>query len=206
MPSFRDLWLRASYTLGSPIYDLLAGGLRRYRKRAFEIFSLTPGSRVLLLGAGTGLDLEFLPRDSKVLAVDLTPAMLARLRRRAARLGIDVETRVGDAQALEVPDGSCDAAVLSFLLAVIPDPIRCLGEAERALRAGGRVLILDKFVLDQGRPPLALRILHPLARLLGTGLTVRLGPILASSRLRKTRDEAAGLRGYLRIVVLEKDA
>ena len=53
-----------------------------------------------------------------------------------------------------------DAVVLHLILAVIPDPVRCLQEAARALRPGGRMVVFDKFVRG-GRVPLALRLVNP---------------------------------------------
>lgn len=43
--------------------------------------------RVLIVGAGMGLDLDFVPSNVHVAAIDVTPAMLKHLERRAAGTG-----------------------------------------------------------------------------------------------------------------------
>jgi ubiquinone/menaquinone biosynthesis C-methylase UbiE len=200
-----NLWNRIRYTLWAPIYNLVAWPTRWMRRRAVALANIQPSERVLIVGAGTGLDLDLLPRGAIITATDLTLAMLAKLARRAARLGVNVEARVMDGQALEFPDGSFDAVLLHFIVAVIPDPVRCVREAARVLRPGGRAVILDKFAPDKGPLPLCLRLLNPLASLLATNVTRRLGPIIASSGLRITCEEPLAFRGFFKVALVRKD-
>ena len=198
-------WKRLSYTLWAPFYDRIAGLLNSKRCRSVVLINLKPGERVLFVGAGTGLGLEFLPPGVLITAIDLTPAMLARLRRRASRLGLTVDARVMDGMALDFPDASFDAVILHFIVAVIPDPARCLREAARVLRPGGRIALLDKFVPDGVKPPLLLRLLNPLTSLLATEITRQLGPLLAGTGLKIVREEPAGLGGLMKHVLLMKE-
>jgi ubiquinone/menaquinone biosynthesis C-methylase UbiE len=185
MVSDTNAWKRISYTLWAPVYDLLVKPLfGRKRRRSIELLELKAGERVLLVGAGTGLDLEFLPAGPAIVATDLTPAMVLRLERRALRLRLNVDARVMDGHALEFPDASFDAAILHLIVAVIPDPEKCLKEVARVLRPGGRAVIFDKFVPDNATPPLILRLLNPLTSLFGTEVTRQIGPLFASAPSR----------------------
>jgi phosphatidylethanolamine/phosphatidyl-N-methylethanolamine N-methyltransferase len=202
--SAANAWKRISYTLYAPAYNLMVRPFNRMRRRSIQHLALQPGERVLIVGAGTGLDLDYLPGGVEITAIDLTPGMLKRLRRRARRLGLRVEARLMDGQALEFAGASFDAVILHLIVAVIPDPVRCVREAARVLRPGGRAVIMDKFLPDAARTPIMMRLLNPLANCLGTNLTCKLGPILAGSGLEVVRDEPAGLAGYLRIVLARK--
>src|SRR5262249_60793355 len=62
----------------------------------------------------------------------------ARRGARARGLG-NVEFRVMDAQALELPDSSVDAVLSRFGVMLVPEPARVVREARRALRDGGRL-------------------------------------------------------------------
>jgi phosphatidylethanolamine/phosphatidyl-N-methylethanolamine N-methyltransferase len=199
-----NTWKRISYTIWAPFYSLVVGVLNRLRRRSLARLNIQPGERVLIVGAGTGLDLDYLPAQAHITAIDLTPAMIARLRRRAERLGMNVDARIMDGHALEFVDGTFDAAILHFIVAVIPDPVRFIREVSRVLRHGGRAVIMDKFVPDGKRIPFILRVLNPLALMLATDVTRQLGAILNGSGLNVIDDEFCGPKGFGRIVLVRK--
>jgi phosphatidylethanolamine/phosphatidyl-N-methylethanolamine N-methyltransferase len=176
MPS--NAWLRFRYKLWAPHYDRVTK-LHPQRRRSVELLGLRPGERLVIIGCGTGADLPFVPADVEVLAVDLSPDML-RQARAHARLGIDF--RVMDGMALDLPDGSFDAAILHMVLEVIPDPARCLAESARVLRPGGRLAVFDKFLPDGDRPGPLRRAGLALLDFVFTSTNRRMGEILDRSR------------------------
>jgi ubiquinone/menaquinone biosynthesis C-methylase UbiE len=99
--------------------------------------------RILEVAIGTGRNLAHYPADATVTGVELSPAMLAIARQRAAGLGRDVDLHEGDAEHLPFSDGSFDTAVCALSLCTIPDPVRAIGEMKRVLVPGGRLLLLD---------------------------------------------------------------
>lgn len=199
-------WNRYRYGLWAPIYAPVTGLMfDRMRRRASELLAPCVGEDVLILGAGPGLDLPHVPLGASLTAIDLVPGMIRRLRQRARRLGVPVETRVMDAQRLDFADASFDGALLNLILAIVPDPVRCAREVARVLRPGGRAVIFDKFAPDNLPVPLILKMFNPLARLIGSDVTRQLGPILAQSGLRPEHVESAGLGGFLKIAVVRRD-
>lgn len=178
-----DWWNRTRYRAYAPVYGVVAKPLERGRERAIERLDLQPDDRVLILGSGPGVDLEHLPADASVTAVDITPTMVRRTRRRADELGVDVDARVGDAQSLPFEDGAFDAVLLHLVLSVVPDPDAVVAEAARVLAADGRVSIYDKFVSPGDTPSLPRRVLNPLARFLFSDLTRRLEPMIGGTNL-----------------------
>jgi ubiquinone/menaquinone biosynthesis C-methylase UbiE len=98
---------------------------------------------VLEIAVGTGRNLPYYPSDVRLTGVDLTPAMLALARRRARDLGRQIDLRVGDAQALDLPADRFDTVVATLALSSIPDERHALAEACRVLRPGGRLLLLE---------------------------------------------------------------
>lgn len=205
MPAERSLantWNRLRYGVWSVGYDLVVR-FAAPRRRAVELLRLQPGEQVLIVGAGTGADLPFLPPEVEVVATDLSAAMLARARPKA---GANVELRVMDAQALDLPDESFDAVLLHLLLAIVPDPVACLGEAVRVLRAGGRISVFDKFVAAGRRPSLARRLANLPARFLATDLNRVLEDIVAVAGvpLAVEHDEWTGPGRLFRLALLRK--
>lgn len=201
------MWNRLRYTVWAPVYDSLVGaaGFEAARRLSIERLGLDRGDRVLVVGAGTGLDLDFLASGVEVTAIDVAPAMLKRLERRAADSNRSVTARIMDARQLEFSDSSFDAVVMHLILAVMPEPELGLREAARVLKSGGRIAVFDKFVDDAARPSPKRRLLNVIAKPLFSDLTRRFGPMIAGSPLVVAHDERAGFGGAYRVVTLEKE-
>jgi ubiquinone/menaquinone biosynthesis C-methylase UbiE len=188
------------------VYDTIVGasGLNNARRLSIDRLRLAAGHRVLIIGAGTGLDLDFLPPHVQVTAIDVTPAMLKHLDRRAAAAGRSVTTRIMDARHLALPDSSFDAVIMHLILAVMPEPERGISEAVRVLAPGGRMAIFDKFLRDEEHPSLKRRLLNALAKPLFSDLNRRLGPLIAPTPLVIEHDEPVAFGGTYRAVTLVK--
>jgi len=98
---------------------------------------------VLEVAIGTGRNLPFYPHGIRLTGIEFSPAMLQLARQQADRLGLKVDLRLGDAQALDLPDASFDTVVCTLSLCAIPDERRAVAEIKRVLRPGGRLLLLD---------------------------------------------------------------
>ncbi len=95
------------------------------------------------LGCGTGaLAADLAPRVRNVVAVDQSLAMLRAARKRLAGVR-NVRIEEAALESLPLPDGSCDAAILSLVLAYLHDPEPALREAARILRPGGRLVVVE---------------------------------------------------------------
>jgi phosphatidylethanolamine/phosphatidyl-N-methylethanolamine N-methyltransferase len=77
------MWDRLRYTLWAPGYDAIVGaaGFNTARRLSIDRLRLASGDRVLIVGAGTGLDLGLLPPNVDFTAIDVNPAMLRHLER-----------------------------------------------------------------------------------------------------------------------------
>ncbi len=195
-------FLRHSYRFAAPFYDVfLRGATDAARRRSLSTLHGSAGRDVLLLGVGTGLDLPHLPAGHRYVGLDLTTEMLARALPRAAPL--DFRPLRGDAQRLPFADASFDAVVLHLILAVVPTPALCLGEAARVVRPGGELLVFDKF-LRRGEGGWR-RALTPLTRHVATRLDVVFEDVLASVRgLEVEVDEPALAGDWFRLIRLRK--
>ena len=114
-------------------------GLRWLRRRHLA------GARgdVLVIAAGTGMDLRALAHVTRPVLTDISPGMLAVAARRATTARRDVACLVMDAQALALRGGSFDTVVSTLSLCTFPDPVAALREMARVCRPDGRVLLLD---------------------------------------------------------------
>jgi ubiquinone/menaquinone biosynthesis C-methylase UbiE len=118
---------------------------------------------VLEVGIGTGRNLPHYRSGVRLTGVELSPAMLKIARTRARELGVEIDLRVGDAQALEFPDQSFDNVVCTLSLCTIPDDRAAIREVRRVLRPGGRFLLLEHVRSPLLPVRLGQRLLDPLA-------------------------------------------
>lgn len=98
---------------------------------------------VLEVAIGTGLNLSHYPSAVRLTGVELSPAMLAIARDRAAHIGRPIRLVPADAQALPFPGASFDTVVCTLSLCAVPDDRAAIAEMWRVLRPGGRLLLLD---------------------------------------------------------------
>jgi len=99
-----------------------------------------PFHSALEVGAGTGyftLNLLQAGVVREASCVDISPGMLRTLRANARELGLDVRTRVCDAEALPFEDASFDLVFGHAVLHHLPDLERAFAEFHRVLRPGG---------------------------------------------------------------------
>ncbi|MBB3139447.1 class I SAM-dependent methyltransferase [Halomonas organivorans] len=198
-------WNRLRYDVYAPIYDAVAErAFRRARREALGQVHWRPGMRVLLVGAGTGLDLPWLPRDIELHATDLSPAMTRRLERRAETLERDVAVEVMDAEALDFPDGHFDVVVMHLILAVMPDPARGLAEARRVLAEGGQLCVMDKFQSDERPASLGRRALNLITSAIATDITRQARPLLADAGFVIEADRPVMMGSLFRALLARK--
>jgi ubiquinone/menaquinone biosynthesis C-methylase UbiE len=108
-----------------------------------DLADIRAGARVIDIGAGTGDQAIAAARrvgpTGTVLATDISASMLETAAEAARREGLsNFNTRVMDAQALDLPSDSFDAGISRFALMLVPDIDKALREVRRVLRRGGK--------------------------------------------------------------------
>lgn len=141
-------------------YDLLnriisLGLDQGWRKRTVAALGLANkvDATVLDLATGTGdlaLQIARTHPTAKVIGTDPSRGMLDVAERKARSARSKVALRVGDAQAIDLADGSVDAVSIAFGIRNVPDRSKALREMARVTRAGGRIAILELSEPRQG--------------------------------------------------------
>jgi len=136
----------------APKYDLLnrvlSGGIDQvWRKKVVKLVLEKTPLQVLDVATGTA-DLALMAAQSgipNVVGVDISEEMLAVGRKKviAKYQSNRVELKTGDAEALPFPDQQFDVAMVAFGVRNFEDLDKGLGEMNRVLKKGGRIVVLE---------------------------------------------------------------
>jgi ArsR family transcriptional regulator len=102
---------------------------------------------MLDIGTGSGLMLEILgPRAQHAVGIDISTPALRLARTRVHGVGLShCEFRCGDMYSLPCEDAAFDIVTIDRVLALAERPVAALAEAARALRPGGRLVVIEDF-------------------------------------------------------------
>lgn len=132
--------------------------------RVFTLLGLKQGQTVADIGAGSGYYTvrlsPVLGEQGLVIANDVMPDYLARLKRRVAEMGLaNVRFILGDPGNALLPPASTDVALMVHMYHEIGDPFSLTWHLHDSLKPGGRVAIIDsdRPTSRHGTPPALLR-------------------------------------------------
>ncbi len=134
---------RKKWDFSASFYDLLAYGPERRWAAAKKALFANMQGRILFVAVGTGQDIRFFPPGRDIVAIDISPRMLAKARTRAAAYVGKLNLRLMDVHALEFPDHSFDQVVTSCTFCSVPDPVAGLKALRRVLKPGGMLYMFE---------------------------------------------------------------
>ncbi|MEM1416657.1 MAG: methyltransferase domain-containing protein [Myxococcota bacterium] len=132
--------------------ETAAAHFEPYAIAALRLAKVARGEHVLDVATGPGTLALPAAAIARVTALDFSSQMIERVRTRAARRGVELETRVGDGQDLPFPDACFDVAFSMFGLFLFPDRQAGFRELARVLRPGGRAVVGSWVPRDAAHP------------------------------------------------------
>jgi ubiquinone/menaquinone biosynthesis C-methylase UbiE len=140
------------YSVMAGFYDdiqrvacLLRGTTRyRYAMTYLGALEVRPGHLVLETSVGTGLNFKCLPRDVKLLGLDLSAEMLAKCQENLVRWDIGADLFLGNAEDLPFADESVDVVFHTGGINFFNDRAKAIREMIRVAKPGSRILIADE--------------------------------------------------------------
>lgn len=153
----------------SRTYDLITRG-EDWRQGGDKrrLFAKIRG-KTLLLAVGTGNDLKYLPPNSDVTAIDISPRMLERAQVKVVHSPGAIRLLCMDAQRLAFPDHTFDTALTVCTFCSVPNPVQGLRELYRVLKPDGQLLMFEHVRSKIGPFALSLDCLTFLSRKFAMG-------------------------------------
>lgn len=129
----------------------------------FSLGEIAPGSRVLDIGCGAGVDAfvasKVVGPSGKVMGIDITPEMVRRAEANKKEIGAEnVVFQVDRVQNLIGMDESFDVVISNGVLNLIPEKEEVIEAAFRLLKPGGWLFVADQFLVGPASKNLKARI------------------------------------------------
>jgi SAM-dependent methyltransferase len=143
-PDYAAITARQQKVWDTGDYGVVAARIPVISELLCDAAGLRAGSRVLDVAGGSGNTALAAARNgARVVTLDYVPSLLERAQYRAAAEGLEIETVVGDAQALPFPDRAFDAVISVVGAMFAPDQRRTAAEMLRVCRSGGTIALAN---------------------------------------------------------------
>jgi phosphatidylethanolamine/phosphatidyl-N-methylethanolamine N-methyltransferase len=136
--------LIADYARSAVEYDSILQTYWPYgRKETVECLELKPGDKLLEVGIGTGMNLEYYPAGCEITGIDLCEKMLEVAKGKVGKGDKKVELRLMDSAQMDFPDDSFNKVLCFWALCSMKSPLATLQEISRVCGPGSKVVILE---------------------------------------------------------------
>jgi SAM-dependent methyltransferase len=140
--SFEELKQRHAVAWSAGPYHGVTETIADIHRAVLERLDPQPGERLLDLACGTGAVAELgATTGAEVVGVDIAPALIEQAKERAAERGLDIDYRVGDAEALELEDDSFELVSSTCGVMFAPDHRAVARELARVTKPRGRIAL-----------------------------------------------------------------
>ncbi|MEQ8970681.1 MAG: class I SAM-dependent methyltransferase [Coleofasciculus sp. C1-SOL-03] len=107
--------------------------------------------KVVEIGPGAGVNLEYYPTDIHWIGVEPNPFMHSYLEQEAQQVGLNrIDINSGSAERIDVDDNSVDAVVSTYVLCSVSNLSATVQEIRRVLKPGGRFLFVEHIAAECG--------------------------------------------------------
>ncbi|MCB4822604.1 class I SAM-dependent methyltransferase [Roseicella aerolata] len=130
----------ATWGSGGADYDRISESIADSIEHLLNRLDIRPGERALDLATGTGWTARRLAqKGAKVTGLDIGAGVIEAARRLAEQANLRIDFRVGDAEAMELPDAGFDVITSTCGVMFASRPEAVASELARLCRPGGRI-------------------------------------------------------------------
>ena len=109
--------------------------------RAETLAHLAGNSKILEIGAGTGLNFRFYPIECDGIASEISIKMLEFARKKIDSKNVNLVQ--ANAENLPFAGNSFDSAFATLVFCSIPNPNNAFVELQRVIKQGGKIILLE---------------------------------------------------------------
>ncbi len=179
------------YTSYSGVYDHIFGKIfHESREACVRNLRIRPEEKILEVGVGTGIALEYYPKNCEIIGIDLSSGMLAKARQRQSHYHLDhVRLMLMDAGKMDFADDSFDTVMAAYVVTAVPDYRKVVNEMIRVCKPGGRIIMLNHFSNGNKLIAAVEKVISPLCKHIGFRTDLSLNTVLEGTNLHVARKE-----------------
>lgn len=192
------------YSAFSGVYDLIFGRwFHQSRADALQLLNISGGEKILEVGVGTGLSLNFYPKNCQVTGIDFCEPMLEKAKRRLRQYQLPhIELMNMDAMKMAFPDNTFDAIFAAYVISTVPDPHQVISEMIRVCKVGGKIILLNHFKNGNRLISTCEKVISPFTRKIGFRSDLDLGTLLNGKPLAVDIKQNVKPLNYWKVVQL----
>lgn len=159
--------LIGDYGKSAPAYDDVLQTYWPYgRKETVECLDLGARDKLLEVGIGTGMNLQFYPAGCEITGIDLCENMLKQAEVKLRPGSREVELKLMDSADMGFADNTFDKVLSFWALCSMQSPLSTLHEMARVAKPGARIVILEVMLSPLEEVAILQRLFRPVNRLL----------------------------------------
>ena len=177
--------IKRIYAGYSNIYDFIFKNFFHPRhKHVIEQMNIRPDDKILDVGVGTGLALPLYPDHCHVTGIDLSEEMLNKAYNKVEKHTLkNVKLKQMDAMNLQFEDNTFDQVIATFVISVVPDPIRVISEMKRVCKKNNNLIIINHFQSNNKFMAKIEDLVNPICRKIGWRTDLDLDHLISESNL-----------------------
>jgi len=132
-----------------------------YGDKKIELFKIKPKSRVLEIGPGTGINLQYYPKNIEWIGIEPNPEMNKHIKLKLKKLDFKARLIKGTAEKIPIRGNSIDYVVSTLVLCSVKNPSMAIKEIKRVLKPEGKFLFMEHVADNKGTLRRAMQNLAP---------------------------------------------
>ena len=163
-----DLATQKKWDKAAKFFDFMnsKGPERRWAPYKRELFQHMQGN-ILFLALGTGLDIQFFPKNLRITGIDISPLMLEAAKPRALAYEGDISCLQMDVHDMDFAENHFDQIFTSCTFCSVPNPVEGLKKLRHTLKPGGELYMFEHTGSDHFPVNFMLNMMSPLSRAFG---------------------------------------
>jgi len=129
--------------INSWVFKILSGYMDRLFGKSKRILFEDHPEIVVEIGPGTGANMRYLKKGTRLIAIEPNIHMHANLKKSADRYGINLDIKPLIGESIDLPDNSCDFVVCTLVLCTVDDPGQCIVQIKRILKPSGAFVFIE---------------------------------------------------------------